>query len=365
MNQEKLYEKQAADDAFVMNHLAKKKSYTLDAIEEAVLALHVSRRGSVAARKDGDVVKLVNQKNKQKKDDGIMSSNISDLDFSVKSEGKKIAMNMRQMMESSRTEKDKVLMLNRDTNPLEATQFDDLILLDKDINNIRPHIKLLNEASSMEVPTIAIAGDEVITGADVTVQGDAIRLAGVKDMVKAEVSDSLMELSTLDISDAVEDLLRLKMGNQELQYLFGSKISPANRDYNVFSATNDVTVLSNTSVIDGIDAALKDMDRYYKMDAKVVMTRAQYKAMVLEFANLGLSSTAAAPERYLGVKEIIINDDAPNIIVGKLDSGIVGNLSTSDFAVKKDAAAGIYKIALSYMADYKIVKEALRILTVA
>lgn len=302
----------------------------------------------------------------QEKENVTMASNISDLNFSSKKEKKEIkAMNFQQMMDKSKYETSKVLMLNKDNNPLEATKFDELILLNRNINNIRPHIKLLNEASNMEVPAIAIVGDEVITGTDVTLRGQSIRMSGVKDMLTAEVSETVMELSNLDISEAVNELLRIKLSNQELQYLLGAKTSPGGRDFNIFSASNGVESVTNASIIDGIDAALESMDKYYKLEAKVVMTRDQYRTLTKELAVLNLGSLAANPERYLGIKEIIINDDIPDILIGKLDSGIVGNLSVADFAVKKNVDEGIYNIALSYLADYKIIKEALRILKVA
>lgn len=362
MNKNDSFEQQAANDDFIRKHLAKKNSYTADDIEEAVTALHASHKSKATIKQGSTVVKQSNQKNtKQKKGNVSMSSNISDLDFTVKQEEIK---DIKQLMTDSRMADKKVVMLNKDKNPLEVTRFDDLVLLNKDINNIRPHIKLLNEHASAEVPTIAIVGEEVIEGISVTLSGDSIQLAGVKDIIKAEVSDSIMELSTLDIDEAVKELMKIKLANRELEYLFGIKTAPGGRDFNIFSTNNGVSVLTNASIIDGIDAALKDMDKYYKLNAKVVMTRDQYKAMVKEFANLNLGSLAGTPERYLGVSQIIINDEIPNILIGKLDSGIVGNLATTDFGVEKRPAAGIYKFGLSYLEDYKIIPEALRVLKV-
>lgn len=363
-------EKEIAYSSFVRGYLRDKNAYDFDTIEEAVMAYGESKKSIVRPAGVNGSVMMSNQRNinqEQENDDmASKTSGISDLDFSIKTQEKEVkAMNFQQMMDQSKHAPSKVLMMNQGNNPLAATNFDELILLNKDINNIRPHIKLLNEASNIEVPAIAIVGDEVVTGTDVTLKGQSIRMSGVKDMLTAEVSETVMELSNLDISEAVNELLRIKLSNQELQYLLGAKTSPGGRDFNIFSASNSVEVVINPSIIDGIDAALEGMNKYYKLEAKVVMTRDQYRTMTKELAALNLGSLAANPERYLGIKEIIINDDVPDILIGKLDSGIVGNLSVTDFAVKKNVDEGIYNIALSYLADYKIIKEALRILKLA
>ena len=207
------------------------------------------------------------------------------------------------------------------------------------------------------------------TANEIELSGDTVAYGRLKAKVSATIKDTVLHGTDLDIVTAVEGALRSALAKREKHFAFLPAASCANDAthkhmsfYNQSVAnTYDITAKTGATMYDAIVAALADLADDYAVNARVVMKKADYYAMIKELANDSEALFGSKPASILGYP-VDFCDKATIPVVGDFSFyGINYDVGTI-FETDKDAKKGEYYWVLTAWGDQQIrLKSAFRL----
>ncbi|MES1479757.1 hypothetical protein ABUT74_03155, partial [Escherichia coli] len=139
-------------------------------------------------------------------------------------------------------------------------------------------------------------------------------------------------------------------------------IDKDNQDLSLYN--QGIKEVSNTSMYDGIEQAIKDIPQTFRRSVSIVMNTDHHDKLIKEFAQVGLGALAYDLTKLFNVSHVVVTDDAQDIFVGDFGHAIYAKYEPIMYNKKKQALKGVYQFALNYVFDIKIVPELLRIVKV-
>ena len=214
------------------------------------------------------------------------------------------------------------------------------------------------------------------TANEIELSGDTVAYGRLKAKVSATIKDTVLHGTDLDIVTAVEGALRSALAKREKHFAFlpaASCASDATHKHMSFYngtisnsvTTYDITTKTGATMYDAIVAALADLADDYAVNARVVMKKADYYAMIKELANDSEALFGSKPASILGYP-VDFCDKATIPVVGDFSFyGINYDIGTI-FETDKDAKKGEYYWVLTAWGDQQIrLKSAFRLAVVS
>ena len=210
------------------------------------------------------------------------------------------------------------------------------------------------------------------TANEIALAGDTVAYGRLKAKVSATIKDTVLHGTDLDVVTAVEGALRSALAKREKHFAFLSAAACAsdsthkhmsfyNGTISQGVTTYEITAKEGATMYDAIVAALGDLADDYSVNARVVMKKADYFAMVKELANDSEALFGPKPASILGYP-VDFCDKADIPVVGDFDFyGINYDIGTI-FETDKDAKKGEYYWVLTAWGDQQIrLKSAFRL----
>lgn len=214
------------------------------------------------------------------------------------------------------------------------------------------------------------------TANEIELSGDTVAYGRLKAKVSATIKDTVLHGTDLDIVTAVEGALRSALAKREKHFAFlpaASCASDATHKHMSFYngtisdgvTTYNITAKVGATMYDAIVNALADLADDYAVNARVVMKKADYYAMIKELANDSEALFGSKPASILGYP-VDFCDKATIPVVGDFSFyGINYDIGTI-FETDKDAKKGEYYWVLTAWGDQQIrLKSAFRLAVVS
>ncbi len=112
--------------------------------------------------------------------------------------------------------------------------------------------------------------------------GDNVTFGRFKSKVKAKISDTVLYGTDSDLVSYVQNALQSGMATKEKKCLFSLDPATAEAHMSFYAAANAIKRIEGATLYDAIVAAMGDLNDAFAANATVLMTRAQYLAMVRE-----------------------------------------------------------------------------------
>lgn len=202
------------------------------------------------------------------------------------------------------------------------------------------------------------------TANDLQLTGDSITFQRKKMRVFAPVMDTVLHGTTANLADTIEEALSSALLAREREKILTTMPAAGEEHMSVYSPVNGVPVVTGANKYEAIENALEDLPQSIRNRAGVVLSFADFKAVVKHLGTIGLGALAANPDLIFN-KPLLITDEAVDPIVGDL-SVVHVNYHWMMLDNDKEASSGQYTFALA--ADYDIriaVPQALRIARVS
>ena len=214
------------------------------------------------------------------------------------------------------------------------------------------------------------------TAKEIELSGDTVAYGRLKAKVSATIKDTVLHGTDLDIVTAVEGALRSALAKREKHFAFlpaSSCASDSTHKHMSFYngtisdgvTTYNITAKVGATMYDAIVNALADLADDYAVNARVVMKKADYYAMIKELANDSEALFGSKPASILGYP-VDFCDKATIPVVGDFSFyGINYDIGTI-FETDKDAKKGEYYWVLTAWGDQQIrLKSAFRLAVVS
>ena len=249
-----------------------------------------------------------------------------------------------------------------------------------EVNPLRTIAKITN-ITGLEEPKLGFTIEDADIG-DVTdkqtaneieMEGDSIAYGRMKMKVSATVKDTIYHGSDLDIVSTIENNLRAALAKREKYFAFQTADSistnsdTAHAHMSFYQESGGDTVIKTVEGDDlygAIVAAYADLADDFAANAKIVMKKTDYYAMIKDLANTAEALFGGKPASILGVP-VIFCDKADVPVVGDFSYyGINYDIGTV-YETDKDGKKGEYYFILTAWGDQQIrLKSAFRLAAV-
>lgn len=208
------------------------------------------------------------------------------------------------------------------------------------------------------------------TAKEIALEGDTVAYGRMKAKVAATIKDTVLHGTDLDVVGTVEGALRSALAKREKHFAFQSAAAIASASdtahahmsfYQQSSGDYVITAKEGATMYEAIVAALGDLADDYSVNARVVMKKADYFAMVKDLANDSEALFGSKPQSILGYP-VVFCDKATIPVVGDFSFyGINYDIGTI-FETDKDAKKGEYYFVVTAWGDQQIrLKSAFRL----
>ena len=208
------------------------------------------------------------------------------------------------------------------------------------------------------------------TANEIALEGDTVVYGRMKMKVSATIKDTVLHGTDLDVVTAVENALRSALAKREKFFAFQSAASIASNSdtahahmsfYKQTDSTYDITSKEGATMYDAIVNALADLADDYAANARVVMKKSDYYAMIQTLANKSESLFNGKPASILGYP-VVFCDKAAIPVVGDFSYYGINYDIGSIFETDKDAKKGEYYFVFTAWGDQQIrLKSAFRL----
>lgn len=206
----------------------------------------------------------------------------------------------------------------------------------------------------LELPKISyqIDDDDFITdketAKELKLKGDTVSFGRNKFKVKASISDTVLHGSDVDLVKYVDNALRSGLANKERRDAFAE--SPGvGLEHMSFYNGSDVKRVEGETLFKAIKNAIADLHEDYRENAQIVMSYADYMAILEALSNGNATFYNAPPEQVLG-KPVTFSDSAVKPVVG--DFSYFGiNYDGMTYDSDKDVESGNYLFVLTAWYD--------------
>lgn len=219
------------------------------------------------------------------------------------------------------------------------------------------------------------------TANEIALEGDTVVYGRMKAKVSATIKDTVLHGTDLDVVSTVEGALRSALAKREKHFAFQSATSIYNSgtpdsvhrhmsfyDYTSYTSASVLTyaikAVEGATMYAAIVNALADLADEYAANARVVMKKADYYAMIQSLANDSEALFGSKPASILGYP-VVFCDAAAIPVVGDFRYyGINYDIGTI-YETDKDAKKGEYYFVVTAWGDQQIrLKSAFRLAVV-
>ena len=210
------------------------------------------------------------------------------------------------------------------------------------------------------------------TANEIALSGDTVVYGRLKAKVSATIKDTVLHGTDVDVVNAVEGALRSALAKREKHFAFlpaASCASDAVHKHMSFyngtissgTTTYDISAIEGGTMYDAIANCLGDLPDDFSANARVVMRKSDYYAMINSLANSSETLFGSKPASILGYP-VVFCDKATIPVVGDFTYyGINYDIATI-FETDKDAKKGEYYWVLTAWGDQQIrLKSAFRL----
>lgn len=247
----------------------------------------------------------------------------------------------------------------------------ELLTEPEEVNSLR-QVETVSNITGLEIPKLDYTIDET-TVADVTdaetakeiaLTGDSITFGRFKTKVMATVKDTVLHGAAVDIAGKIDGALRSALAMKEKLYAFATAPDDAHAHMSFYSDKVGIKKVTGKTMLDAILAAYGDLADFYAGNAKVMMRRSDYTAMIQALAAGGESLWGKKPEDIIGIP-VVFNDKAVTPVVGDFSYAQMNYDIGAIYDADKDVKKGEYYFVLTAWGDHQIkLKSAFRLAVV-
>lgn len=208
--------------------------------------------------------------------------------------------------------------------------------------------------------------DDSATAKELKAEGDTVTFGRNKFKVFSDITETVLNGTETNLVATVQAGLQSGLAKKEKKVAFEATTPTDMSFYKKNEAGTDylITAKASSTMYEAIMAALADLEDDYADNAKVVMKKADYFAMIKELANGNASLFLAPPEQVLGAP-VIFCDLATIPVVGDFRYSHYNYDLNMIYDQDKNVKTGIESFVLTAWIDHKIkLKSAFRLAVV-
>ncbi len=208
--------------------------------------------------------------------------------------------------------------------------------------------------------------DDSATAKELKAEGDTVTFGRNKFKVFSDITETVLNGTETNLVTTVQAGLQSGLAKKEKKVAFEATTPTDMSFYKKNKAGTDylITAKASSTMYEAIMAALADLEDDYADNAKVVMKKADYFAMIKELANGNASLFLAPPEQVLGAP-VIFCDLATIPVVGDFRYSHYNYDLNMIYDQDKNVKTGIESFVLTAWIDHKIkLKSAFRLAVV-
>ena len=198
------------------------------------------------------------------------------------------------------------------------------------VTNPLRDISTITNITNLEVPKVIFSLDDdnfITDGAtakELAASADTIVFGRNKFKVFCDITETVLNGTNTNLVATVNAGLQSGLAKKEKKVAFEAATPTDMSFYKKNEAGTEylITAKSGTTMYDAITAALADLEDDYAQNAKIVMRKADYFAMIKDLANGSTTLFMAQPEQILG---------APVVFCDLATIPIVGDFTYSHF----------------------------------
>lgn len=227
------------------------------------------------------------------------------------------------------------------------------------VTNPMRDIIRITSIQGLEVPKMAysIADDAFIddegTAKAMTLTAGKISFGRHKWKVLTAVSDTMMLSEDVGLVQYINNALGSGLAAKEKKVMFASAPGSGEEYMSFYSTQNGIKKIEKTTMYDAIVGALSDLSDDFLGNARLVMKRSDYLAMIKELANSSATLWGAKPEDVLGVP-VTFCDAATTPILGDFNFAQMNYDPNITFDSDKDIESGDSRFALTAWCDFRV-----------
>lgn len=226
-------------------------------------------------------------------------------------------------------------------------------------NPLRPFMTI-TDVTGLELPKLGFSTDDDAflekdgaTAKEMKLKGDKVVFGNNKMMLKATVSETVLRSTPINVEGAVTAGLQSGQAAKELKVIFAQSPTGAEAAMSLYSTQNAIREVQGATMLDAIMNAYADLEDMYIPNARVVMTRMDYIAMIRDLANGSEALFGKKPEDIIGI---------PVIFCAKATQPVVGDFSFLHlnfnaaplYDTDKDVSVGNRLFVLTHWYDIRV-----------
>lgn len=245
------------------------------------------------------------------------------------------------------------------SNLLPTNLSNDLILEPAVDNPLRARMTV-TQIAGLELPKLGFSVDDDgyiakdgDTAKELKQRGDKITFGNRKMMLKAQVSESLLRSTPINVEAAVTGGLQSAQAAKELKVLFAATPASGEENMSLYSTQNAIKEVTGNSMLNAIMACYADLEDAYIPNACVVMTRKDYIAMIKDLANGATALFGKTPEEVIGIP-VVFCAKATQPVVGDFKFLHMNFNAAPLYDTDKDVASGTRIFVLTHWYDIRV-----------
>lgn len=240
------------------------------------------------------------------------------------------------------------------------TNLSNELMLDPVVENpLQPYMTVTN-ITGLEIPKLGFSVEDDAflskdgeTAKEMKMTGDKISFGRHKMMLRAAVSESVLRSTPLNVEAAVTGGLHSAQAAKVLKVMFAQTPGTGEEHMSLYSTQNGVKSVTGAAMLDAILAAYGDLEDIYAPNARVVMRRADYIAMIRELANGAESLYGKKPEEIIGVP-VVFCEKAVTPVVGDFRYLHMNFDMAPLYDTDKDVSVGNRLFVLTHWYDIRV-----------
>ena len=226
------------------------------------------------------------------------------------------------------------------------------------LRNLSTFTNIMN----LEIPRVSFTLDDddfldsdTATAKELKTATDTIQFGRKKFKVYADVTETVLRGTETNLVETVEAALRSGMAKKEKTYALATDAAAVEESsfYHKTSDKYDIIAVEGATMFDAITNALADLEDDYADNAKILMKKSDYIAMIKTLSNNSVALYGKQPEEVLG---------APVEFCSLATIPVVGDFSYSHFNYDLDVTyesdknikTGVTSFVLTGYMDHKI-----------
>lgn len=244
------------------------------------------------------------------------------------------------------------------------------VIVEPLVKNQLRGVSTFTQITNLEIPKLSFTLDDddfiadTETAKELEVTGDTVVFDRHKFKVFAQLSETILNGSDIDLTRHVDNALASGVAAKERKVAFATTPKAGEESMSFYSTQNAIKQVEGPDAYAAIKASIADLHEDYRENAKIVMRYADYSAILEKLNNGTANLHTAAPEQILG-KPVIFSDAAVKPIVGDFNYSHFNYDLKVLFDRDKEVKTGMELFVITAWMDHKIkLKSAFRIANV-